>query len=262
MSIALMSYAWRMPCDNLSTKLVLMKLTDHASDDGVCWPSWGHLTKHTGCSRATVARSLAELEKLGVISVQQRLGTSNVYTIHQEAIVKLTPVDVKQHNSKGYHDKAPIDPSHDDTTPSQDDTTTRLTVRPPPSHDETQIIKESPPKPSKNLTEEGMLYKQWCDKCQISEDQQTTIHKKEWWNNIKPVFLVRGYKHLRWAINSYLQDWELSKAKFYTVRSFVKNINSYLPPDFTPRIDKYSDLSPEVQKENQLQAYRNQYGID
>ena len=262
MSISLMSYAWRMPCENLSTKLVLMKLADHASDDGACWPSWGHLTKHTGCSRATVARALGELQRLGVISIEHREGTSNIYTIHQDVIVKLTPIDLKSNNSKGYQDKTPITPSHDETPPSQPETPTSIKVRPPPSHGETQIINESSNKPSKKSSEEGLLYDMWCELSMIDEDRRTPEHKKDWWLNIKPVFLVRGYKPLRWAIQKYLEDWEPDRAKFYTIRSFVKNVNNYLPPVFTPKIDKHSDISPSEQHDNQLMAYNLQYGLE
>lgn len=233
-----MTYAWRVPCPNNSAKLVLMKLADHASDDGVCWPSWGHLVKHTGLSRATVARALSELEKAGFISRQSRTGTSTMYTINTDAIKKATPFDCRSHNGKGYQNETTIDPSHDETTPSQDETPTRLTVRPPPSHGETLIIRE--PKDESSIKQTlRLLYDTWCH-CSGG-----TTDKKQFKQYVEPLLSRYSEAKLNAGIKRYFEL--LENKRFMSVRRFSETAAAYMQQKQSAGYDPHSDMPIEEQ---------------
>jgi len=78
-------WAWDLPLDNSTQKLVLLKLADSANDDGVCWPSHTTIAAHTGLSRSTVLRTIKTLESMGLVSHENRFRnneqTSNLYTL-------------------------------------------------------------------------------------------------------------------------------------------------------------------------------------
>ena len=218
MSISIMTYAWRVPCPNNSAKLVLMKLADHASDDGVCWPSWGHLVKHTGLSRATVARALSELEKSGFVSRESRTGTSTMYTIHLDAIKKATPFEVRGHNSKGYQGETPIDPSHGET----------LTIR-------------EPSEETINETKERLLaiYLVWCS-CSGGNMDKVQFAKA-----IKPLLPRYTDKELIQGVKNYFDL--LEDKKYMSVRRFGETAAAYIKAKITRGIDPNSDMPPEEQ---------------
>jgi hypothetical protein len=80
MSIKLMSLVWEMDI-NPTIKFVLLALADNANDDKTCWPSIPNIAKKTSCSERTVLRSLAELEKMGLIEKTRRFNRSTVYLL-------------------------------------------------------------------------------------------------------------------------------------------------------------------------------------
>ncbi len=53
MSIRLMTRVWGLALKP-SVKLILLKLCDNASDEGLAWPSIDRIARETGCSRRTV----------------------------------------------------------------------------------------------------------------------------------------------------------------------------------------------------------------
>ncbi len=57
---------------NPARKLVLLKLADHANDEGICWPSYESIAKQCEISKRTVIRHITELEKQGLVQVFQR----------------------------------------------------------------------------------------------------------------------------------------------------------------------------------------------
>lgn len=82
MSIKLMSIVWELDLPS-SEKLVLLSLADQANDDGTqCWPSVRRLVARCGQSERTVQRAIKSLQKRGLISVEERKGTSSNYLIH------------------------------------------------------------------------------------------------------------------------------------------------------------------------------------
>jgi DNA-binding transcriptional ArsR family regulator len=257
MSISLMTYAWRIPCAENSDKLVLMKLCDHANDDGVCWPSWGHLVKHTGLSRATVARSLGRLEEAGILSRESRTGTSTMYTIHDEVMKSLTPVELRGHKSKGYQGETPVDPSHGETRGSHDETTTRLTVTPPPSHGETLIIKEPTNKPSVESDTRSRLaycYKYWLKETKLKESLQS---KKDFATRITPLLSRYVDDQLCRGFHWYVED--LGDLKYVSLRRFCEDHEKYVPQKrrvhWPQGIDKWSSEPVEEQERRLVKEY-------
>lgn len=171
-----------------------------------------------------------------------------MYTIHVEAIKKATPVDIRGHDSKGYHGETPIDPSHDETTPSQDETPTGLKVRPPPSHGETQIIKEPSVKPSSKQQDDvrerlRVLHTAWC----IASGG--TCDKNQFKLYIEPLLSKYTNVQLSSAIQGYFKA--LSDKKFMSVRRFAETVAAYIKkPTFGSAvhgIDSHSDLPIEEQ---------------
>lgn len=71
-------WAWEQQVDNPSTKLVLLKLADNANDKGVCWPSFGYLSHHTGFNRRTIMRHIQTLESAGLLTITQRKDKENI----------------------------------------------------------------------------------------------------------------------------------------------------------------------------------------
>jgi hypothetical protein len=72
MSIHLFSQAWKLKCPDPIAKLVLLKLADHANDDGVCWPSIDKIVKETQAGRSTVLRKISDFEDMGWLTRQRR----------------------------------------------------------------------------------------------------------------------------------------------------------------------------------------------
>jgi hypothetical protein len=66
-SVKAMAWAWEQPVGG-SEKLVLLRLADHANDDGLCWPSQDTMHVKCGVSERTVRESLGKLEGRGLIS--------------------------------------------------------------------------------------------------------------------------------------------------------------------------------------------------
>ena len=66
-------------------KYVLIIMANYANDKSKCWPSIATLCSDTGFSRMTVARALAQLEKLGAITVSRRahknIRTTSIYLL-------------------------------------------------------------------------------------------------------------------------------------------------------------------------------------
>ena len=67
MSIHYISQAWKTPVSDYRAKLVLLKLADNASDEGIAWPHIDTIASETGLSRRTVFRALDRLEADGII---------------------------------------------------------------------------------------------------------------------------------------------------------------------------------------------------
>lgn len=63
-------------------KLVLLALADNANDEGLCWPSVMTLTHKCGMDARTVQRVVTRLCDAGHVTVHERQGKSNYYTVH------------------------------------------------------------------------------------------------------------------------------------------------------------------------------------
>lgn len=86
MSLLWMVKALSTRVKNSSRKLVLIKLSDNANDEGICWPSITHIAAQCEMSTRTVQRHLRDLEKAGFIQIEERqrnnfVNRSNLYTL-------------------------------------------------------------------------------------------------------------------------------------------------------------------------------------
>ena len=67
MSLNLIVEAFKAKTGSPLRKLILIKLADHANDDGMCWPSYQHIADQCEVSRTTVKNHIRELEKDGYL---------------------------------------------------------------------------------------------------------------------------------------------------------------------------------------------------
>lgn len=81
MSFRLMSAVWDMEIPS-TEKMVLMCLSDHADEEGICWPSVSLICRKTSKSERTVQSALKWLKDNEYFDDQQRPGTSPVYTLN------------------------------------------------------------------------------------------------------------------------------------------------------------------------------------
>lgn len=81
MSTILMSKCWPLAGMSPAQKAVLISLADQANDDGYCWPSVGTIAKRTCLSERAVQGAIKWLVSAGLLSADERKGTSSVYQI-------------------------------------------------------------------------------------------------------------------------------------------------------------------------------------
>ena len=88
MSVEAISAVKYIDCPTASTKLVLFVLANYADERGSCYPSETHLGRICGLSSRQVRRCIKTLEKMDVIRIESRLGTSNRYFLTLDAGVR------------------------------------------------------------------------------------------------------------------------------------------------------------------------------
>lgn len=82
MSNYVLTWVWKhAPIQDPSCLLVLASLADQANDDGYCWPSVASTAKRCRISERQVQRWVTKLVEDGLLEVQERPGTSNMYRI-------------------------------------------------------------------------------------------------------------------------------------------------------------------------------------
>lgn len=81
MSTIIMSQCWPIEGISPAQKAVLISLADQANDDGYCWPSVGTISKRTCLSERAVQGAIKWLHSAGLLSSDERRGTSSVYRI-------------------------------------------------------------------------------------------------------------------------------------------------------------------------------------
>jgi hypothetical protein len=85
MSITIMTEVWRADLPT-GRKMVLLSLADNANDRGECYPSIEAVATRCGMSVRAVQGHVAELEKAGMLSRQERVGRSNLFVLHPRRI--------------------------------------------------------------------------------------------------------------------------------------------------------------------------------
>jgi DNA-binding transcriptional regulator YhcF (GntR family) len=100
MSIHYISQAWKTSVSDYRAKLVLLKLADNASDEGIAWPHIDTIASETGLSRRTVFRALDRLESDGIIE-RNRGRNEVIYQIKKCQSdtcrsVSVTPLEVEK----------------------------------------------------------------------------------------------------------------------------------------------------------------------
>jgi len=81
MSLAAITWAWRVSVGRSAAKAVLVALADHADDAGRCYPSVRRLAGMTELDRKTVISAVDYLENLGLINAQRHGGRRTHYTL-------------------------------------------------------------------------------------------------------------------------------------------------------------------------------------
>ena len=90
MSVVAINWAFKQQVGKPSAKLVLVKLADHANDDGKCWPSFRRICLDTELSRDSVIRQIKFLEQKALLTVFRRYRArsyaSNLYQLNFERV--------------------------------------------------------------------------------------------------------------------------------------------------------------------------------
>nr|WP_241865801.1 conserved phage C-terminal domain-containing protein [Enterobacter hormaechei] len=74
----------------LSSVVIMARLADFSSDEGVCWPSIATIARQIGAGESTVRTAIAKLEKEGWLTrKQRRQGNRNASNVYQLNVVKL-----------------------------------------------------------------------------------------------------------------------------------------------------------------------------
>ena len=76
-----MSKCWPLSGMSPAQKAVLISLADQANDDGYCWPSISTIATRTCLSERAVQGAIRWLHSAGLLSINERRGTSTVYHI-------------------------------------------------------------------------------------------------------------------------------------------------------------------------------------
>nr|WP_202987450.1 conserved phage C-terminal domain-containing protein [Mixta mediterraneensis] len=74
----------------ISSVVIMARLADFSSDEGVCWPSIATIARQIGAGESTVRTAIAKLEKDGWLArKQRRQGNRNASNVYQLNVVKL-----------------------------------------------------------------------------------------------------------------------------------------------------------------------------
>jgi|TARA_R110000744_G_scaffold134535_2_gene243604 DNA replication protein DnaD len=92
MSIQALSWCIKKDIPNPTAKLVLMILCNYANENNSSYPSEKHLAKLVGVSDRSIRRCTSLLSELGLLKIEQRLGTSNLYTLLLGVDTNVLPV--------------------------------------------------------------------------------------------------------------------------------------------------------------------------
>jgi hypothetical protein len=96
-------------------KILYVALCRHANKQGTSFPKYATLQKKTSTSEATVKRALKELKDHDVVSVINRPGTSNIFTINQ-----LHEMNLPEHNDQAQTEPTESEPGQSDLGGSSD----------------------------------------------------------------------------------------------------------------------------------------------
>jgi len=93
MSTKLTAYVWDACAASgmkLSSVAIMARLADFSNDEGISWPSIGTIARQIGAGESTVRTAIAQLEKGGWLSRQQRRkGNRNASNVYQLNVTKL-----------------------------------------------------------------------------------------------------------------------------------------------------------------------------
>jgi DNA-binding transcriptional ArsR family regulator len=96
-SIEALNWAWKQPCPNPTSKLVLMALADHANADGECWPAMKRIAELCGITPRQVSTHITALEAAGYVTKGARRRRDGQlrgwdYLVHSATSGSLLPV--------------------------------------------------------------------------------------------------------------------------------------------------------------------------
>ena len=73
--------AWDTPIENAPLKLALLQLANNADDDGFSYYSISKMAASCGMSEKTFQRKIADMEKMGILTVGRRANRTSLYTL-------------------------------------------------------------------------------------------------------------------------------------------------------------------------------------
>jgi len=94
MSVKVSTWVWQDSGVGGNDLLVMLALADQADDNGRCWPSISYLASKTRLSESTVKRRIKAIAAAGLIDIDGRDGTSNLYQFTFNVALKVGQNDL------------------------------------------------------------------------------------------------------------------------------------------------------------------------
>ena len=223
MSTKLTGYVWD-ACASAGMKLssvaIMARLADFSSDEGVSWPSIATIARQIGAGESTVRTAIAQLEKDGWLSRQQRRkGNRNASNVYQLNVAKLRDAafshlsefdasksDPSKFEASKNSKKGSFDPSESGGDPSVKSTTEPSDKKPScqvaPQPDEESVGKK--PDPEVLLTDNSKLVLKHLNQVSGSRFQNCSASLDNIRARLREGFtreelmLVVDYKHEHW----------------------------------------------------------------
>lgn len=163
MSLKASAWAWCVPVEKASERLVLLALADRADDKGYCYPSVKDICERTSLDRKAVFRALSTFSDRGVVTVQKRKGVhANSYTLAVDCPFLCSTEIGTSPNGNDPKEEQPLSPNGTDHCPQMGTTIVPKREQEPINEPiNNQSITSREDAPPKARAKKGEGWKKW-----------------------------------------------------------------------------------------------------
>lgn len=124
--------------------LTLLRVADHADNDGICWPGEKSIADYTGQDERTVRRHLGQLEAAGLLHRERQASAKGSGRANDRILLRTDPPDKLSGGNRGVQ-------------PDIDDVSTGQIEQVQPDIDDTALYREPSKEPSENPQERDVV---------------------------------------------------------------------------------------------------------